>query len=66
MQNNFCDICAYLFLSDEESMRNNCCEFLASDGINFQNTHQLFFKMPVCDASSCTTIHIFSGIIVPF
>ena len=38
----------YLFSSDEESCyvfstRNNCCEFLAPDGANFQSVRQSYY-----------------------
>ena len=47
---------AYLFSSDKGSCyvfstRNNCCEFLASNGVIIQSVTQLFLKSPVCGAS---------------
>ena len=47
---------AYLLLPDEGScyifsIRNNCCEFLASYGVIFQSDFQPYFKTPVCGAA---------------
>ena len=46
---------AYLFSPEEGSCyvfsnRNNCCEFLASDGVIFQSVIKLFFKTTVFGA----------------
>ena len=46
---------AYLFSPEEGSCyvfstRNNCCKFLASDGVIFQSVIKLFFKTPVFGA----------------
>ena len=53
----FCGAHTNLFLPHEGfcyifSDRNNC-EFLASEDINLQSVHQLFFKIPACGASFC-------------
>ena len=46
---------AYLFSPKEGSCyvfstRNNCCEFLATDGVIFQSVTKPFFKTPVFGA----------------
>ena len=58
---------AYLFRCEEGpcyvfSTRNNCCEFLASDGVIFQSVIKPFFKMPVFGAPLTSMVLLFKAL----